>query len=106
MVVVPLRRHSSRKNSGDGARMGGVRELLFGDEGVFREPVEQLLAVGADDLRLRVVHVAVDEPGQDQRVLAVLFYMRARRQFGTDAGGGPEMGDLPVGTCRSMASRS
>ena len=67
-VVVPLRKHSSRKTLGDRARMRNVRELLLGDERVFLEPVEQLLAVGADDLRLRVVDVAIDEAGQDQRV--------------------------------------
>ena len=39
----------------DGARVRDVRELLLGHERVFLEPVEQLLAVRADDLRLRVV---------------------------------------------------
>ncbi len=43
------------------ARMLRVGELLFGDEGVLVEPVDELLAVRADDLRLRIVHVAVDE---------------------------------------------
>ena len=43
------------ENSGDRARMRDVGELLLGDERVLVQPVEQLLAVGADDLRLRVV---------------------------------------------------
>src|SRR6185436_12371937 len=41
-----------------------------GDEGVPVQPVDQLFAAGADDGRLRVVNVTVDEAGNDQRVRA------------------------------------
>ena len=59
-----------------------VSELLFRNEGVLVEPVDELIAVRADDLRLRIVHVAVDEAGEDQRIRAVLLYHRVLRQFG------------------------
>ena len=65
-VVVPLTQALVEEQRGHGARVRRVRELLLGDERVFFQPVEQLLAVGADDLRLRIVDVAVDEAGQDQ----------------------------------------
>ena len=41
--------------------MGGVGEFLLLDKGVVVEPVEQLRAVGADHLGLRIMDVGVDE---------------------------------------------
>ncbi len=82
---------------GDGLRVGDVGELLLGDEGVLVQPVEQLLAMRTDDLRLWVVHVAIDEPGQDQRILSVLFYMCARRELRPHNRGRPEMRDQAAG---------
>ncbi len=55
-------------------RMRGVGKLLLGHEGVLVQPVEQLLAVRADDGRLWIVHMAVDEAGQHQRVAAVRLH--------------------------------
>ena len=46
-----------------------VLQLLGEDPGL--QPVEQLVAVGAQDAHLREVDVPVDEAGQDQAVLQV-----------------------------------
>ena len=46
--------------------MGGIGELLLLDEGIVVQPVEELRAVGADDLSLRIVDVRVDEAGHDK----------------------------------------
>ena len=54
------------KERGDRRAMGGIGELLLLDEGVVVQPVEQLRAVGADDARLRIMDMRVDEAGQDE----------------------------------------
>ena len=63
---MPLRRHSSRNRL---ARLVGVVAVAkrgLGGKGILLQPLEQLLAVGGDDVDLRVVHVAVDEARHDQ----------------------------------------
>ena len=59
--------------------VGRVLELLLLDEGVFLQPFQQLRAVGADHLGLRVVDVGVDQPGQDE-LIRIVVDRRARRQ--------------------------
>ena len=49
-------------------RMIDIGKLLLGRKGVAVQPIDQLLAIGTDDLRLRVVHVQVDEARQDQGI--------------------------------------
>ncbi len=78
------------KRAGDAARMRRVRELLFGDEGVFFQPVEQLLAVGAHDLQLRVMNMAIDEARQNQMILVVFFDRRAGGSWGAISTAGPK----------------
>ena len=46
--------------------MGGIGEFLLLDEGIVVQPIEELRAVGADDLSLRIVDVRVDEAGHDK----------------------------------------
>ena len=65
-VVVPLRSSSSQKTRAVVARHCRVGEGLLGDEGVLVEPVEQLLALRADDAGLHVVDMRVDEARRDQ----------------------------------------
>ena len=50
----------------DAPRVLRVGELRFFGESVFVQPVEQFRAVGRDDLHLRVMHMAVDKPRQQQ----------------------------------------
>ena len=52
----------------DGLRMCLVGELPLRDEGVFVQPREQLFAIGADHLHLRIMDVGVDEARADDRV--------------------------------------
>ena len=66
-----------QENFRDGACVRAIGELLLGDECVLLEPVEQLFAVCADDLRLRVVDVAIDESRQHERIGSVFLYRRA-----------------------------
>ena len=63
---MPLRRHSSRNRLAACIGVVAVAEAGLGGEGVLLEPFQQLLAVGGDDVDLRVVHVAVDEARHDQ----------------------------------------
>ena len=69
-VVVPPASRASKKCLAAVARVVAVAvlELLGEDPGL--QPVEQLVAVGAEDAHLREVDVPVDEAGQDQAVLA------------------------------------
>ena len=46
--------------------MRGIGKFLLFDEGVVGKPVEQLRAVGADHLSLRIMDVGVDETGGDE----------------------------------------
>src|SRR5690606_6369598 len=48
-----------------------VGELLFGDEGVFLQPLQELLAVCGHHLRLRVMRVRIDETGANNAVRIV-----------------------------------
>ncbi len=50
------------KERGDPRAMLGIGEFLLFDESVIVEPVEQLRAVGAGHLGLRIMDVRVDEP--------------------------------------------
>ena len=43
-----------------------ISKGLFGDEGVFVEPVEQLVPLRADNPGLHIVDVGIDETGRDQ----------------------------------------
>jgi hypothetical protein len=51
--------------------VGLVGELAFAREGVSVEPIQQLLAIGADHAGLRQVDVGVDQARCDQRILVM-----------------------------------
>src|ERR1700727_1576318 len=57
--------------------MRGIGKFLLLDKGVVGKPVEQLRAVGANHLSLRVVDVGVDETRGDDRA-GVIVDARAR----------------------------
>ena len=59
--------------------MRGVGEFLLFDKRIIVQPVEQLRAVGADHLGLRIMDMGVDEAGHDQRA-GVIVDDRARRR--------------------------
>ena len=61
------------------AGMLRVGEALLGRKRVALEPFQQLLAVGGDDVGLRIMHVGVDEAGQKQ-LAVVVDHLRIRRQ--------------------------
>ncbi len=100
-----LRMHSAIDHGRGGARaqqlaqehlrhhrgMGRLGELLLGHEGVGIEPFEQLRAIGADHLQLRIMHMGVDHAGHDQ-LIGVVHRRDARGQqrrgFGIGAGRG------------------
>ena len=69
-----------------------VGEGLLGDEGVVVEPVEQLLALRADDAGLHVVDVRVDEAGRDQAA-GIVGDGGVRRQLGLERRIGPDLLD-------------
>src|SRR5271166_423666 len=50
----------------DPRAMRGIAEFLLLDERVIVQPVEQLRAIGADDLRLRIVDMRIDESRHDE----------------------------------------
>ena len=54
------------KELGNPRAMTGIDEFLLFDKRIVVQPVEQLRAVGADDLGLRIMDVGVDEPGHDE----------------------------------------
>ena len=58
-----------------------VGEGLLGDVGVVVEPVEQLLALRADDAGLHIVDVGVDKARRDERA-GMIEDGSARRQLG------------------------
>ena len=62
---MPWRNSSSRKKRATARRGRGRRTSALRRRCIF-EPVEQLRAVGADDARLRIMDVGVDQAGQDQ----------------------------------------
>ena len=80
--------------------MGGIGEFLLLDEGIVVEPVEQLRAVGADHLGLRIVDMGVDEAGHDEAAGVIVdrcALWRARENvvgpaYGLDPSAGDENG--------------
>ena len=66
-----------QEQAGDRAPMLRIGEGALRREGVVVEPVQQLPAVGGDDVDLRVMHVGVDEARQDQ--LAAVVVQRVPR---------------------------
>ena len=54
------------------ARNRGIAEPALLRKGVSLQPRQQLLAVGRDDVGLRVVHMRVDEAGQNQVTTPVI----------------------------------
>ena len=64
--------------------MRGIGKLLLFDEGIILQPVEQLRAVGADHLGLRIVNVGVDKPRHDERA-GVVIDDRVRGRASEDA---------------------
>src|SRR6202043_1209288 len=65
-----------------------IAEAAFLDKRVVLQPVEQLAAACANDIRLRVVDVIVDESGQ-QEVVAMIVEHGSRRQLRKYRVGGP-----------------
>ena len=59
--------------------MAGIGKLLLFDEGVVVQPVEELRAVGADDLGLRIMDVGVDEAGHDEAARMIVDRRVVRR---------------------------
>ncbi|MNI33083.1 hypothetical protein D3C73_870110 [compost metagenome] len=83
------------ENVRDLVGVGLVGELAFAREGVGVEPVQQLLAVGADHAGLRQVDVGVDEAGGDQRIL-IVGDLDIRRQGRQQFAGVAQGADLAV----------
>ena len=52
--------------------MTGIGELLLLDERVVVQPIEQLRAVGADHLGLRIMDMGVDESRHDERARMII----------------------------------
>ena len=92
-VVVPLRRSSSKKNSAWPPH-GGIGEPPFRRKRISLQPLEQLRAVGGDDVDLRIVDMGIDEARQDQLTAIVV-----------DRGAG-EVRRREVGAIRLPAPRS
>ena len=63
--------------------MRGIGKFLLFDERIIVQPVEQLRAVGADHLGLRIVNVGVDKPRHDERA-GVVIDDRVRGRAGED----------------------
>lgn len=57
---------------GLGGGVAGIGKALLGGKGVGFQPVQQLGAVGGDHSELRVMHMAVDEAGQQQALRMLL----------------------------------
>ena len=51
---------------GDLFRVGFIGKLALHREGIGGQPLQQLLAKGADHLRLRIMHMGIDKTGQQQ----------------------------------------
>ncbi len=54
------------KELGDPPAMARIGEFLLFDKRIVVQPVEQLRAIGADNLSLRIMDVGVYEPGRDE----------------------------------------
>ena len=52
--------------------MRGIGEFLLFDKRVVAQPVQQLRAVGADHLGLRIMDMGVDETGHDERARVIV----------------------------------
>ena len=65
-VVVPERNEFIEEEISHARAMRGIGKFLLLDEGVILKPVEELGAVGANHLSLRIVDVGVDEAGGDE----------------------------------------
>ena len=72
--VVPLRNSSATKKLGDSLGVLVIIEFGFGREGVFVQPLEQLRAVAADDLYLRIMNMRVDEARHQDRARIASHY--------------------------------
>ena len=68
------------EHAGDFTRVVRIGEFCFGRKGVPVEPVEQLRAIGADDIELRKMHMAVDKSGNDE-LASVVDDWRIGRQL-------------------------
>src|SRR5258706_11873909 len=66
-----------------------IAEAAFFDKRVILQPVEQGASARANDIRLRVVDVSVDESGQ-QEVVAMIPKEGSRRQLLKHRVGGPQ----------------
>ena len=94
----------------EGGLAGGVFGRCvarFGREGVLLKPVEELGAVGGDDLRLGEMDVGIDEAGQDELVAVVVDH-DVRRAMVLDSrrvvdGGDPAI--IDDDDCRAGDSR-
>ena len=71
----PVAQAFAQENLGHRTCKLRVGKALLGDEGVLVEPVEELQAARPDDLCLREVDMAVDEPGTDERVGAIVDHL-------------------------------
>ena len=77
--MVPERNKFVEKERRDARAMRGIGEFLLLDERIVVQPVEQLRAVGADHLGLRIMDVGVDEAGHDERAGMIVDERAARR---------------------------
>ena len=80
---------------GDFARVLGVGEAPLDRERIALEPFEELLAVGGDDVGLRIVDVRVDEARHDQ-LAGIVGELHALRQPGQQRVRRAGSGDLAV----------
>src|SRR5262249_1540395 len=83
------------KEPGNFAGVLWIAEALFGGEGVAFEPLEQLLPVGGDDVRLWIVDVGVEKAGSDE-CAAVIDDRRFRRKVVFDRRPGVDPFDATV----------
>ena len=85
--------------------MRGIGEFLLFDKGVVVQPVEQLRAVGADHLGLRIVDVGVDETGHDETARMIVDE-RAWRRAREDVARFADRLDQPAGDENGAVSMS
>ncbi len=83
--------HLIEKRVGNLRRVLGIGELRLLGVGVAVQPVEQLFTVGCDDVELGIVHVTIDETGENQLAAEVLDTGSIRNVPGL-----ADSGDLPV----------
>src|SRR4029079_17322961 len=88
-----------------------IGKSLFGHEGIFVEPVKQLMSLRADNSGLHIVDVAVDEAGRDQapRMVGDVGVVRQggyKRGIGTDClDGAAAADDETIGLMHEGRSR-